>query len=219
VATIPLVAGHVLTVEGGQWVPRPLPVPPPAPTAPPIPALAGDVTGTLGNNSISSLQKIPLVASNPDPGNVLFFDGTNWIPMAATKALDLQFVGRGTKLPYEIVAAAEVSMRTGGNATVNASFDHQYGKWKIDKAVLAGASMARLEFLLIADGADKFTGYDVKLTPIFRKAGFRLYLGERVKAEASDTARIVVLVAADADIDPNGAQFAFQMEVSRYGEG
>ena len=79
--------------------------------------------------------------------------------------------------------------------------------------------MARLEFVVEAPDAERLTGFDVKLTPILLKTRFRLYLGERVKAESASTLRVVVLVASDGDLDPNGSEFAFQMEVSRYGEG
>jgi hypothetical protein len=215
VNTSPLVNGHVLTVQAGRWVPKALPPAPPPPTPAPLPALAGDVTGAITGNTIGELQGVPVKADSPKEGEVLYFDGDEWVPNDVSAAL--QFVGRGTALPYQIIAAAEVSLRAGSESGVSVQIDHRYGELDIDKAGLDGASMARIEFLVGAPDADQFTGYDVKLTPIFLKSSFQLYLGDRVKQESATRIRVVVLVAA-GKLDPNGTDFAFQMEISRYGE-
>ncbi len=42
--------------------------------------LGGDVTGTSTSNSISNLQGKPVVASSPSSGEVLKYNGTQWVP-------------------------------------------------------------------------------------------------------------------------------------------
>jgi hypothetical protein len=42
--------------------------------------LGGDVTGTLGSSTLSAIQGIPVVASAPSVGDVLYYNGTDWIP-------------------------------------------------------------------------------------------------------------------------------------------
>lgn len=213
-----LTNGHVLTVEAGQWKPKALPPPPPAPSPAPIPALLGDVTGTIGDNTITSLQKVPVVAPSPSGGDVLFFDGANWIPKAVTGSANVQAVTRGNELPYEILAAAEVTFRPGATAVKPIVFDHMYGKVTLDKVDQPTGSTARIEFLVEAPDAEKFTGFDVKLTPIFVNGEFRLYLAARVKPESGTSLRIAVLLTSDIEIKQNSSQYAFQMEISRYAE-
>jgi hypothetical protein len=43
--------------------------------------LAGDVTGPSGANVIDNLQGNPVVASSPVAGDVLTFDGLDWVPL------------------------------------------------------------------------------------------------------------------------------------------
>ncbi|MEI7802864.1 MAG: tail fiber domain-containing protein, partial [Bacteroidota bacterium] len=51
--------------------------------------LAGDVTGTSTSNSISNLQGKPVVANSPSSGEVLKYNGTQWVP-------SIDNVGSGT---------------------------------------------------------------------------------------------------------------------------
>lgn len=80
--TVPLSApspasGNLLTYNGSYWIAAP-------PAAPVIPSLAGDVTGTLGSNTLSSIQASPLSAPTPVTNGVLLFNGTYWIPQLST---------------------------------------------------------------------------------------------------------------------------------------
>lgn len=43
--------------------------------------LSGDVTGALDSSYIAKLQGHPVAASAPQTGSLLWFDGTNWVPI------------------------------------------------------------------------------------------------------------------------------------------
>lgn len=78
VATSPLVDDHVLTVQGGQWVPKALP-PPPPPAAPP--PLGDDLSGVIAHARVEALQGVTLVTPSPVvDGHVLTLVGGQWMP-------------------------------------------------------------------------------------------------------------------------------------------
>jgi hypothetical protein len=215
VAPATLTENHVLTVQGGQWVPKALPPPPPPPTPAPLPALAGDVTGTIPGNTITSLQKMPVVAPAPNDGDVLFFDGTTWIPKALDAGANLQCVGRGNELPYDIVAAAEVTIVVAADRPpISRKFDHRYGALTFG-AINVGNREATIEFILQVADPER-TGFMVKLTPIRLKFPSLVCLAGRIKT--GDPKVTIPVLLETAQTFEGEAEFAFQIEISHYAE-
>lgn len=215
----PLVNGHVLTVQGGRWVPRPLPAPPPAPTAAPLPPLVGDVQGTLDANWIAMLQDKPVDAASPDAGDVLFFDGEQWIAQPLDGGpVDALVVERGNELRYEIVASAEVRLRAIEGEVLDPDdiVLRSYSVWKLSDAT-AGGTRIRLEFMVEVPDQPELSAFIVKLTPwMIRETPFRLFLGEPVKAESESLVRVVIVIVTDKELGED--EYGFHAEVSRYQE-
>jgi hypothetical protein len=42
-------------------------------------ALSGDVTGAADDNTLSSIQGTPVAAPSPQPGDVMLFNGSEWV--------------------------------------------------------------------------------------------------------------------------------------------
>ena len=74
-ATTP-VQGQVLTFIGTEWVPR-------TQVGGTLPAATGDVGGTYPNLLVTGLRGAPIIANPPISGQVLGFNGTGWLPVAA----------------------------------------------------------------------------------------------------------------------------------------
>ncbi|MBM4200664.1 MAG: hypothetical protein FJ189_05205, partial [Gammaproteobacteria bacterium] len=89
--------GEVLTFSGGIWRPASASTPEPA-------ALAGDVQGPPGGNSVAALRGVALDATVPAEGQVLTFAAGAWRPATPTSPTGafVERIGRGT---YAIVAA------------------------------------------------------------------------------------------------------------------
>ena len=82
---------------------------------PPTPALAGDVTGSIGNTAIAMIQSVPVTATGATDGQVLAFDaGANtWRP---ANPLDAPFVAHpASEGTYGIVAAARLQPAAGAS--------------------------------------------------------------------------------------------------------
>jgi hypothetical protein len=94
-------------------------------------AIAGDVTGTLGASELTSIQGNPVIAPSPSPGDVLEWNGSDWVntpggggglaigsPVSGgTPGDTLQVDGSGNLgqwIPWEILQA-------GGSVVVNSS--------------------------------------------------------------------------------------------------
>lgn len=222
-----LVNGHVLTVQGGEWKPQALPPPPPAPTPAPIPPLAGDVTGAIGANQVAKLQGKTLNAPNPLANQILRFIGNAWTAVdlpAAPAPAPTQFVARGTELPFEIVAAADVALLLrlpGGPAPEVPVVLHRYGEIEVPKVTMPDKNRALVDVVVKLADAQKFTGHIVKLTPVWDSKtpfGFRVYLFGKVGTEGADTVFFRVLVLADQSFNDAVDPFGFQVELSRFGE-
>lgn len=210
-----LINGEVLTLHGGQWKPMPLPPPPAPPTPAPIPALAGDVTGAIAGNTITSLQKMPVDAPAPNDGDVLFFDGTTWIAQPLDAGGTLQCVGRGNELPYDIVAAAEVTIVVAADKPpISTKFDHRYGALAFG-AINVGTREATIEFTLQVADPER-TGFMVKLTPIRLKFPSLVCLAGRIKT--GDPQVTIPVLLETAQTFEGEAEFAFQIEISHYAE-
>ena len=213
----PVTNGHVLTVVGGQWVPQA-----PAPAA--VPPLGGDVQGPPAATQLMMLQGRPVLANAPQEGHVLRFLGGQWtsaapdpVPPPATADL---FVARGNKLPFEIVAAAEVEfpLHAPGSAQQPPTLRHQYGGLALRPPSVTEKDRASLQVTLKIPGGDKFR-YVVKLTPVWNRetSPFRVFLVDSVKVSTNQVSFAVVLLS-DNSFNEAVEVFAFHLELSRYGE-
>jgi hypothetical protein len=215
----PLVNGHVLTVQGGQWVPSALPPPPPAPTAAPIPPLGGDVQGPPGTNQIVLLQNQRVRASSPGEGDVLRFKGGEWVPeLLDIDPAGLQFVGRA-KDPFHILGAADVTAElkpTGGpSTTVLSSYN---GLVPAAPPSLGPNFIDVLMRLALAD-PPPLRDFIVKLTPVLMDKTpfpFRVYLLESVTLESSKNVLFRVRILGDQAVKQDGSSFRFQCELSHF---
>lgn len=225
VTTSPLVNGHVLTVHGGQWVPRPLPTSPPAPPPAPIPPLDGDLRGTLGANRIEELQGQTVSAGDAEDGDVLQFVVDKWVPQKLEiDTAGLQFVGRARD-PFQILGAADVTVEpaAGGNAlatTMHAS----YNALAPNGAPIIGTSQqlgsfieVRMRLTLLAP--PPFRSFIVKLTPVLTAKTpfpFRAYLFDSVIVEGGRTVEFRIRILGDQAHKVEGSSFRFQCELSHF---
>lgn len=105
--------GQVLTFNGTQWGPAALP-------AAPAPALAGDVTGPAGNNTVARIQHVAVNSVAPTvDGHVLTFDSANnrWTARApASLPATGDFVRYPAGLPRYFIVAAGIVRADGSDA-------------------------------------------------------------------------------------------------------
>jgi hypothetical protein len=208
---------QILRFVADQWVPVDLPAPPLS--VPPPSVLAGDVTGAVGTNVISRLQGRVLNAPNPGPDQILRFVGDQWAAVDLPAAAG-QFVGRGTRAPYEIVAAVEVRMVV-TNGAVTVTTDPRGGGYGSLVAVAGNLVTERLvDVTLQAAVAQPTTlpNYIVKLTPVWSEANtfrFHPYLFERVRP-ADTGVTLIVRLSTEQQIRDGQFLLRFHVEVSRY---
>jgi hypothetical protein len=212
--------------------------------SPELPALGGDLSGTLADARIESLQGIPLAATSPvTNGQVLTFEDGQWLPKdlpppppppapapappAPTPAPPPpvpagQFVDRGTASPYQIVAAGEVRiLSVNRNATLTLLPAPGYGKLDAKVVPNTGSDLTQMLVTFFAAVADakKLPHYIVKLTPVWvegAKVGFRLYLNGSATITGTDTISFQVLIVADSQIVDGTFPLGLQLEVSRF---
>ena len=200
---------QVLRFVGGQWVPQTL-------------LLSGDVQGAVGANRIFTLQGKTVDAPSPGNGQVLLFSGNKWVAGNLPSAPEGQFVGRGTKEPYEIVAAGEAHVQlinSVGTTTMQPA--PGYGALTAFATSVATQDIRQAQIDLRAEvsKAAELKNYIVKLTPIWiadMKFGFRLFLLARVVVESDTRIRFSVLLLGDQQIHEGSFEFRFQVEVSRF---
>jgi len=63
-----------------------------------IPALNGDITGSLEANTVAKIQAKPVSAANPANASVLYYDGTSWVPVKVSDLLPPADIGEGSGL-------------------------------------------------------------------------------------------------------------------------
>ncbi|MCW7541376.1 hypothetical protein OOT46_26545 [Aquabacterium sp. A7-Y] len=222
-AASPLVDGQVLTVEGGQWVPRT----PGQPGPPERTDLAGDVSGPPASNQIVLLQGHRLNAYEPGANQILRYIEGEWmtVDLPQVPPVSGEFVDRGDPVRrYQIVAAAEVDLllRPGGRQPPQ--LRHRYGEIEGLGAMVDPQQPERavIGLRVTARDARQFSGHIVKLTPVWTvrtRFGFRLYLLEEVVHEGQAFIEFRVLLLADQAIAGNEElPFRFQVELSRFEE-
>ncbi|WP_310388573.1 hypothetical protein [Roseateles sp.] len=195
--------------------------------SPTLPALGGDLSGTLDNVLIDSLQGVPLAAPAPiTEGQVLTFSAGQWQPrpLPAAPAPTGQFVGRGSAEDFQIVAAGEVRV-TLSNGQGQAEMVPAAGGYGGLRSLAPRINRRQPTQLLIplraaVENAERLPNYIVKLTPIWQEStqfGFAPYLLERVNAEGNRIDFTVLLLAAQQLVEGE-FQLAFQVEVSHFAD-
>jgi hypothetical protein len=168
-------------------------------TLPVLPALGGDLSGSLGGAFVDRLQKVPLKAAEPQAGDALVFDGKAWVPGA----------GIGPVAAGQVTVALQTS---GAAATI----DFSTGPAKAGATGNSGTQLA-CEVLCsgIADAKGARTGFVVKLTSMFNieSPHFPMLNGAVTVVDAETIRFVVVLMAGKAF--PAG-KYQFQFEVSRF---
>lgn len=193
--------------------------------SPELPALGGDLSGTIDDARIQSLQGRKLNAPNPAADQVLRFTKGEWraVDLPAAPAPAGQFVGRGTREPYQIVAAGEVRvvLRKGKPTTTMIPSPRGYGRLVGSGTQIDPQESLQevVEFSAVVKDADKLPNYIVKLTPVWTegmKFGFQPYLLEGVKTDGADTINFRVLLVAEQQILDGNFTLRLQVEVSRF---
>ena len=126
-------------------------------------------------------------------------------------------MARGTPLAYEIAAAAEVRVSVRPEELVSEQVDHRYGELHLVDVVV-GSDTARVDFVLKVPDARKYTGFCVKLTAIFVKYPFSLYLAGPVEVRSDSELAFSALIVSLAGGFEGTMEYAFQLEVSRWQE-
>jgi hypothetical protein len=129
------------------------------PDLPPI-AVGGDLGGTTGNARIALLQGVPVAAEKPQIGDVLSFDGSRWVPAAASTV----------RSGVEIVAAGTVVMTVDGNLTASAQVNECSAQASvlnvaIDRTRAPNLAMITIVVSGIASADASANGIVIKLTP------------------------------------------------------
>ncbi len=181
------------------WVPT---TPAGGPSVPP--PLGGDLSGTVGDALIQRLQKVPVNAATPKPGDVLTFDGAAWIPRK----------GGGSSGAIELVAAGfiKLEVKAGDGAASSAAVVSSAGD---DSAQLLLVSGRHLEVELTVTGnlAGAEGDFMVKLTPVWNeKAAIVPYLKLVKRAGPNVLQVLIVLFSQDLITSTYGVQY----EISRY---
>ncbi|WP_128003388.1 hypothetical protein [Piscinibacter defluvii] len=149
-----------------------------------LPALGGDVTGQIGNVRVVRLRGVPLAKNEPVPGQLLMFDGKNWVP--------------GGVEPF---SSGIVAVEPAGNAlgaTVTASGPARAKATRLNAATLE--VVVELREIADADGPRKgFTGH---LTPEWSdKTPVLAYL-RRIEVAAADAVLLSFVIFASGEL-PN----------------
>lgn len=195
-------AGKALMFNGSEWAPAD----PPSGGTAPVLVLGGDLRDTLGNAFIQRLQRVPVKAQTPQPGDVLTFNGEFWAPSAAPAG--------GAGMAIETVAAGSFELDLA--ASPNDARTLQSAGNDSAKLVDRLDNQAVVEIIAqgIADADGPRKGFTVKLTPVWNvKQPVLVYLGT-VEAVASDSLRVEVVVFSERDFI--ATRVRVQYEISRY---
>ncbi len=165
-------------------------------------ALAGDVSGAIGNVKIDRLQGVPVQAGQPAKGDVLTFDGQRWVPGRSA--------GGGGLI--EVMTAGVVEIDVGKATAVALNASH---RWTTTiGAQVPGRQMAiNIVVSGISDANGPRKGFVGKLTPVLNpRAPALTYLREIKALSATQVRFIIVLFAQDLGKD----LFQVHCELSRF---
>jgi hypothetical protein len=192
--------GQVLGFDGSSWTP--ILLPPPV-----IPPPGGDLTGSLADATIASLQRVPLKAEAPQQGNVLAFNGSAWVPTPAA--------GGGTESLVEAVAAGSATLTvTRGRPLVRITQASGPVEGKINNF---GGTQAAIDLncgrIANADGVRQ--GFVVKLTPVWNPELPVATALVSVAPGGPDTIACSLVLFAGKDF-PTDGRWSFQFEIGRF---
>lgn len=170
---------------------------------PDLPDFGGDLTGSIGSETIAKLQGVTVKADKPRPGDVLTFDGNAWVPGA----------GGGTGA-IELVAAGVIAL-TVQNGSAGASVVVSSNPTQASVIRLAGGQLGvNLKISGIADAKGSKKGFVAKLTPRWNeKQPILTFVGDISVASEEEIAMDVMLMASTGF---ESGSFAFHFEVSRF---
>ena len=185
----------VFDQPNNRWTPRTI-------TAT-VPPFGGDLRGTIGSETIASLQRVPVKAEKPQKGDVLRFDGEVWRPQAAPAGG-----------PIEIVGAGMVRLTVKSGSAVASVL---YSSGRTDVKVLAfGNTQARVFVILsgVTDAKGESSGFVAKLTPVWDPELPTIPSVDGINVESADQLSFnVMMFAGKAFFD---GQFEFQFELGRF---
>jgi hypothetical protein len=149
-----------------------------------LPALAGDVTGAIGNVGVVRLRGVPLAKNEPVAGQLLLFDGKAWVP--------------GGVEPF---SSGIVTVKPAANAlaaTVTASGPARAKASRINPTTME--VVVELREIADADGSRKgFTGH---LTPEWNEKSPVLAYLRGIEVAAADVVLLTFVIFASGEL-PN----------------
>ena len=158
--------------------------------------LAGDVTGTTGVNTVIKIRNVGVSATVPTSGQVLKYDGTNWIPQADNN--NTYTSGTGISIASNIItntgdtnAADDITTASSANGDVTGLFS------ALSVVALRGRPVSTTApstgQVLRWDGSN-WTPYTIPATEAFA------YIGTVDVTAATTTATMAGITAVDTKI-------------------